>query len=98
MCRTNNPSGAERKTNIMNVEPELIPCVDVPEGASGVWRVERFTVSDDDIRLFNLRCAFQPGGGRWMIKPGTYTRLTCGSQLVMSDTPAEKRDHREAVT
>ena len=72
---------------------EEIPNVDVPEGKSGVWRVERFTVSADDIRLHNLRCAIKPGMGNRMMKEGAYTRLVRGSEIVMSDTHAEKRDH-----
>jgi len=72
---------------------ESIPCVDVPEGSAGIWRVERFTVSDDDVRMHNLRCMFNPGQGRRTIKAGTYTRLMRGSTVVMSDTDAEKFDH-----
>jgi len=70
---------------------ETIPFVTVPEGASGEWRVERFTVSDDDVRLHNICASFRPGG-RSMLA-GTYTRLIRGRTLVMSDTRAEKRDH-----
>lgn len=72
---------------------ELIPNVDVPEGVSGNWKVERFTIepSDPSLFLFNLRA------GRRGVRPGYYTRLMRGSTVVMSDTDAEKSDHREAV-
>lgn len=76
---------------------ELIPNVDVPEGESGPWNVERFTVSDDDIRLHNMRCMFSPGMGHRTMEAGTFTRLTCGSTVVMSDTRAEKLDHMAPV-
>lgn len=65
----------------------------IPEGTSGDWSVEHFTVSDEDIRIFNLRCAFQPGGYRRQMTPGTYMRLKRGRTLVMSNTPAELADH-----
>ncbi len=32
--------------------------VDVPEGESGDWKIERFTVSDKDISIHNIRCSF----------------------------------------
>jgi hypothetical protein len=76
--------------------------VDVPEGHSGDWRVERFTVSKKDADFHNLRCAISSGGGGRDIEVGTYTRLLRGkgdprtfggATVVMSDTPAEIRDH-----
>lgn len=76
---------------------DLIPAVDVPEGQSGVWRVERFTVTDKDVGLHNMRCAFSPGMGRRTISDGTYTRLMRGREVIMSDTEAEKWDHWQAV-
>lgn len=66
----------------------------IPEGTSGNWQVEHFTVTEDDIRIFNMRCAFQPGGYRRMMEPGTYERLMRGRHVVMSNTPAEKGDYR----
>lgn len=68
-----------------------IPNVCVPEGAAGAWRVERFTISEDQADVSNIEMMFRPGGRR--IRSGSYTRLMRGSQLVMSDTPDEKRDH-----
>lgn len=68
----------------------LIPAVSVPEGISGPWSVKRIVVSDEDAKFENLRACF--GSGR-PIRPGTYTRLSRGGTTVMSDVPAEKRDH-----
>ena len=67
---------------------EIIPAVAVPEGRMGPWSVERFEVSAREAALFSInrqgRC----------IKAGTYTRLSHEERgVVMSDTPAEKRDH-----
>jgi len=61
--------------------------VDWPEGARGLWRVERFTVPKHSIE--GMRLGFAGRG----ISPGTYTRLMHKHRgLVMSDTPAEIRD------
>ena len=65
----------------------------IPEGTSGDWSVEHFTVNEQDIKLFNLRCQFQPGMGRRTMKPGTYQRLRRGRAVIMTDTPAELQDH-----
>jgi len=76
--------------------------VDVPEGRSGIWRIERFSISKDDAELHNIRSAFSFSVGRGRtIATGEYTRLmrgtgdarSFGTTIVMSDTPAEIRDH-----
>jgi len=74
-----------------------IPCVDIPEGVSGNWRVERFTVSEKDVALHNIRCMFKAGFGNRTMRAGTYTRIVRGTLCVMSDTDAEKRDHWQPV-
>ena len=70
---------------------DWIPDVDLPEGRVGDWSVERFTVSKDEAMFDAIRSL-----GRSVL-PGTYTRLMRGRTVVMSDTPAEKRDHMGAV-
>ena len=59
--------------------------VDVPEGVSGNWRVERFVIweNDPDLALYALH-------GR-PVEPGTYTRLVHSEAAgpMMSDTPSE---------
>lgn len=65
----------------------------IPEGQSGPWRVEKFTVTEDEIKIFNLRCMWSPGGAGRQMKAGDFTRLMRGGTVVMSDTPAEIRDH-----
>jgi len=77
----------EKEITILNVP------IDVPEGTSGEWKVERFTVSEEDIRLHNLRCSFAYGMHGREMKAGTYTKLMRGGTMVMSDTPAERWDH-----
>lgn len=73
------------------------PKCTIPEGSSGDWRVEKFSVTKDEIKIFNMRCMFQPGGASRMMIPGDYTKLTRNGIVVMSDTPAELRDHWEPV-
>jgi len=70
--------------------------VDVPKGRSGDWRIERYAVSERDALMFNIRNECRYASDR-NIKPGTYTRLMCRYTVVMSDTPAEKRDHIEFI-
>ena len=63
--------------------------VAVPEGRRGPWSVERFALQD-----MPSTSAF----GRGEAAAGTYTKLVHATRgIVMSDTPDEMRDHREAV-
>lgn len=69
----------------------MIPQVSIPEGQSGNWRVEHFEVPERSIESMRLAMS-----GR-SIRPGRYTKLMNGHYLVMSDTPAEMRDHYDFV-
>lgn len=62
----------------------------VPEGQSGNWRVEKYTVEEKDAKFAEMRAAIH--GSRRYVPAGTYTRLKCGGETVMSDTPDELRD------
>jgi hypothetical protein len=77
----------EKKIDIFNI------VVDIPEGISGDWKVERFVVSEEDARFHNIRCAIGFGQRGREVKPGTYTRLLRKGTVVMSDTQAERWDH-----
>lgn len=67
----------------------LLEPVTVPEGNAGEWSVQRFTI--DKPPIYDML----KGRG---IAPGTYTRLMHKQRgVVMSDTPAEQRDHWEFV-
>lgn len=66
----------------------MIDAVNIPDGVAGVWRVERFEIPKTAM-LFTF--------GHRAPSPGTYTRLMRGETLVMSDTPAERRDHYSPV-
>ena len=69
--------------------------VQVPEGVSGAWRVERFTVSESDEKMERLYSMFN--GGRY-VPAGTYTWLKRSNYTIMSDTPDEIRDHLSAIS
>lgn len=63
---------------------------------TGKWKIENFTVSDEEAEFHNMRAAFS--GQRGMsIKPGTYKRLMKNGLLWMSNTPAEVFAHYEIL-
>jgi hypothetical protein len=57
----------------------------VPEGTVGTARVEHFAVDTFASRMTMLQ------GGRDFVAEGKYAKLAVGGQLVMSDTPYERR-------
>jgi len=69
--------------------------VDIPDGKSGQWYVEKFTVEDNISKtIFNMHA-----GGRG-VPSGTYTRLmrdNSWNNPMMSDTPAEIYDHLDSI-
>lgn len=70
--------------------------VQVPEQTCGDWTIKQFTITDEEAKTFNMRQIFS--GTYRPVDPGTYTKLTHKSHgLVMSDTPAEVRDHWEII-
>lgn len=70
----------------------VIP-VNVPDGVSGSWRVETFTVTEADARR-NVRGILRP---REYVCPGVYKRLMRGSVVVMSNTPMEVRTNMPII-
>lgn len=66
------------------------------DGEAGPMKLAHFTVSEEDAMMFNLRDMFSQSGGARQVEPGTYVRLTGNGKFWMSDTPAERRDHRVA--
>lgn len=65
--------------------------VSVPEGISGDWKVEKFEVKEKDFGRLYYALHGRP------VPPGIYTRLIHHEEVIMSDTPAEIRDHNEAI-
>ena len=71
--------------------------VDVPEGQSGPWSIQRFTISEceSDVQNKMASFAFTTRGTRSF--PGTYTMLLRGNVTVMSDIPPEIEEHMEMI-
>jgi spermidine synthase len=67
----------------------LIEKVRLPEAARGQWRIEHFKTDSTDWGSLKM--------GRSVPVGETFTRLMRGNTLVMSDTPAEMRDHMAPV-
>lgn len=66
--------------------------IDIPDNESGNWKIETIEVSEQDARFHNIRCIVNGDSNR-SVSAGTYKKLTRGGQVVMSNTPAEIRDH-----
>lgn len=75
--------------------------VDLPEGESGPWKIERFTVTEEDEEWGRLRAVISSSSGGRFVPAGTYTGLKrnggFGWEMIMSDTPDEIGDHLEAI-
>jgi hypothetical protein len=69
--------------------PKIIP-VDVPDGTSGNWSVETFTVTEEEAEYDLMRSAIK--GHRRYTPAGTYKALKEGGQVIMSNTPDEIGD------
>lgn len=66
--------------------------IDVPDGVSGEWRVETFTVQKDEVGQSLSLMKYGRG-----VPGGTYKRLKRGGVVVMSNTPDEIRDFSRFV-
>ncbi len=65
--------------------------ITIPNGKSGPWEISEFEVSKEAEKLHNLRSMFQTARGE--IVAGKYKKLTRNGKIIMSNTPAEIRDH-----
>jgi hypothetical protein len=82
--------------HLINKYPPGFEKVNVTEGSSGAWSVRKFTVTADEVGLYNLRL-IRDGQLRRVVPPGDYTKLICnGLGVVMSDTPAEAHESEPA--
>jgi len=61
--------------------------IDVPDGISGDWKVESFTVQEREFSQMISMMKYGRG-----VPAGSYKRLMRGGQLVMSNTPDEISD------
>lgn len=81
----------------MTKNPEFrLGQVTVPDGEKGPWKIDTFTITEDQARYDNMRFAIQ-GYGIMMVDPGTYKRLTHKQRgVVMSNTRMEILTNMEA--
>lgn len=74
---------------------ELGTCT-VPDGERGDWKIDTFTVTEDQARLESMR-AICGGRGYAAIRAGTYRRLTHNRRgVVMSNTRMEVMTNMDA--
>lgn len=66
----------------------MIPDVQIKEGSKGPWKIKKFTVSEEESKWSFMR------EGHRGVRAGNYTALYHKHELMMSDTNAEKADHR----
>lgn len=57
----------------------------------GVATISAFSVSEEAAQQFNMSLLFGGGRGFQAIKSGDYVRLSVNGELMMSDTPFERR-------
>lgn len=67
----------------------------IPEGTSGVWSVEHFTVGKRDAEIERVRALFSSSSRGRFTPEGQYMRLRRNGRVIMSNTPDELRDLRE---
>ena len=65
--------------------------INVPDGISGDWKVESFTVSKEDSKLAGLRNIFS-ASRRGALAAGDYKKLSRNGTMIMSNTPDEISD------
>ncbi len=77
---------------------QLLQKTKIPEQKLGAWEIKKFTITKKSGDYFNMQQIFA-GQMERGVKPGTYTKLINHETkiLMMSDTPAELTDHREAI-
>ena len=70
--------------------------ISVPDGRSGDWEVDTFTVSPEDSAKSRMMASIR-GSLRDWVKPGTYRRLSYKNRVIMSNTSAEIKEHSEFI-
>lgn len=89
----------DSSTYMTNSYPAGFAKVNLPDGISSDWCVEKFNVTEEEVRIYNLRL-IRDGRSDRVVPPGSYTRLVHKGQhdsvVVMSDTPAEAHEHARA--
>lgn len=63
----------------------------------GVAHIMRFTINKDEADNFNMRQIFAGNGWMTRISAGDYVKLGINGQLMMSDTPFERRTNEDFI-
>lgn len=79
------------------MELKLKEIAEITEGKSGDWKVETFEVSEQQAKIFNVRMFLKAGMCHRGVESGTYKRLVCNGDTIMSNTYAEIRDNFKFV-
>jgi precorrin-6B methylase 2 len=75
---------------------KYLQTVSIPEGTAGNFSIKKLNITEDQVRMHNLRCMINNEMER-QLTPGIYTQLCEKTRIWMSDTPAEQLDHSEFV-
>jgi hypothetical protein len=67
---------------------------DLPTAKSGEWSIRRFEVDEHAAKRDKICSIFSDNR---CVPVGTYTGLYRGSEIIMSDTPNEIKDHCQAI-
>ena len=74
----------------MNIE------IIVPDGVSGPWKVETFTITQEQSDMTKLRAQLNHDPHIY-IPAGTYKRLLCLGEVVMSNSPMEYNTNKSFI-
>lgn len=69
----------------------------VPSGAHGEAKIDHFTIDKHASQMANMGMMFGGQPGFMRVEPGKYARLHVGRELMMTDTPMERRTNAEFV-
>lgn len=75
---------------------DLLQPVKLPDMEKDGVRITNFEITEKKADAFNFGLMMS-GDYQRRIAPGRYTRLHIDGELMMSDTPAERRDHLEFI-
>lgn len=70
--------------------------LELKEGTCGDWKLSKFSVSPREAQLHLVRCLIKGCLDR-KIEVGTYWKLSHNGEVIMTNTPAEVKDHIQFI-
>lgn len=67
------------------------------ETEHGVASLKKISIGVDDARMYNMRTLFNGGSGIERIEAGDFIQLYVNNELMMSDTPMERRTNYDFI-